>query len=246
MSPEWQRSEEGTDHRCELSMPAPMPAPANEEGVAPAGAIRTTSPPVVTASRIFSGPNKYPPMEFAAYGILAFRSRPSPYDRDRHLMFCHAYLAILPHASELAVPRSQQMVTVWPLNSDEASEGLNRRGSDVKGACPVAVDDYGLVIAQQALKEAELAGRVVSSGGPYLLAWSPAASKGKEDALVLVSDLSDITTYEQAKERFLAWSRDIESDPSLWTGGWNLERVRVHIRSWVDKYGEKSLALLVK
>ncbi len=72
-----------------------------------------------------------------------------------------------------------------------------------------------MVIAQQALKDAEMSGRNPSGGGPYLLAWSPSADKGKPDALVLVSDLSDITTYEQAQERFLAWSRDIRERSCL-------------------------------
>jgi hypothetical protein len=98
--------------------------------------------------------------------------------------------------------------------------------------CQIAVDDYGLVIAQQALKDAELTGRTLNRAGPFLLAWSP---KGKQDALVLVSDLSDITTYEQAHERFLAWSRDIESDPALWMSGWDPERLRTYIRSWVAR-----------
>jgi hypothetical protein len=112
--------------------------------------------------------------------------------------------------------------------------------------CQIAVDDYGLVIAQQALKDAELTSRTLSHAGPFLLAWSPSADKGKQDALVLVSDLSDITTYEQAHEIFVAWSRDIESDPALWMSGWNLERLRTYIRSWVDKYGEKSLAVFAR
>jgi hypothetical protein len=238
MSTDWQRIEEGAD-RCTpcrrmppraASPPRGLPAPAPE-------------PPMVTASRIFAGPTEYPPTEFAAYGILAFRSRPSPYDRERHLMFCNAYVAALPHASELDVPRSRQMVTVWPLDSDEASDRLNGLRSQLKDICQIAVDNYGLVVAQQALKDAEVTGRTLDRAGPFLLAWSPSADKGKEDALVLVSDLSDITTYEQARERLLAWSRDIENDPALWVRGWDIERLRTYVRDWVDKYGEMSLAL---
>jgi hypothetical protein len=240
MSSDWQRIEEGAD-RC-------TPCRRIPQSIEPKVSRGLTAPaprglPMVTASRLFAGPNEYPPKQFAAYGILAFRSRPTPYDRERQLMFCNAYVAALPHASELEVPRSKQMVTVWPLNSDEASDRLNRLGYHLKGICQIAVDNYGLAIAQQALKDAELTGRTLNRAGPFLLAWSPAAEKGKEDALVLVSDLSDITTYEQARERFLAWSRDIESDPALWVRGWDLERVRTYVRDWVDKYGEMSLAL---
>jgi hypothetical protein len=202
--------------------------------------------PIVTASRIFAGPNQYPPIEFAAYGILAFRSRPSPYDLERYLMFCNAYVATLAHTSELGVPHSKQMVTVWPLSSDDASDQLNPLREHAEDICRIAVDNYGLVIALQAIKDAELTGRALNRAGPFLLAWSPSTDKGKRDVLVLVSDLSDITTYEQAHERLLAWSRDIESDPALWISGWNLERLIIYIRSWVDKYGEKSLAVFAK
>jgi hypothetical protein len=208
--------------------------------------VQMMPPPIVTVSRIFAGPNEYPPREFAAYGILAFRSRPSPHDRGRYLMFCNAYIASLPHAFELEVPRDKQMVTVWPLSSDDASDQLNQLRKHAEDICQAAVDNYGLVIALQAIKDAELTGRALSSAGPFLLAWSPSTDKGKQDVLVLVSDLSDITTYEQAHEIFLAWFRDIESDPALWISGWNLQRLRTNIRSWVDKYGEKSLAVFAR
>jgi hypothetical protein len=105
------------------------------------------------------------------------------------------------------------------------------------------VDNYGLVVAKQAIKDAELAGVDASGRGPFLLAWSPSIDKGKQDALVLVSDLSHITTYEQAKQILQLWSRDIEQDPQLWSNGWDIERLRVQIRLWVDKYGPRVLTM---
>lgn len=198
--------------------------------------------PDVTASRIFAGPNQYPPEEFAAYGILAFRSRPSPYDRARHLMICNAYVTSLPHTFELTIARAEQMVTVWPVDSDSDASRLNRAPRN--GICEIAVDNYGLVIAQQALKDAETAGVNTTDSGPFLFAWSPSTDKGKQDALVLVSDLSDVTTYEHAHEILLEWSRDIEQDPQLWSNGWDVERLRRKIRHWVDKYGPKALAVI--
>jgi hypothetical protein len=134
------------------------------------------------------------------------------------------------------------MVTVWPVSSDEYSNRLNQLVDRSRDICQVAVDHYGLVIAQQAIKDAELTGENLTGSGPFLLAWSPATDKGKEGALVLVSDLSDITTYEQARERLEAWSREIERDPTLWIKGWNRELMRIAIRNWVDKYGTMSLA----
>ena len=132
-----------------------------------------------TASRIFASPTQYPPKEFAAYGILAFRSRSSAYDRDRHLMICNAYVATISHASELAVPRAEQMVTVWPLNLPIYSNRLNQLRDHVKDICPIAVDNYGLVIAQRAIKDAERTGVDMTGIGPLLLAWSPSTDKGK-------------------------------------------------------------------
>ena len=90
--------------------PPPRPEGANEaardRGHGPGGPPELGLPPSsVIASRIFAGPNQYPPKEFAAYSIVAFPSRPSLHDRDRYLTICHAYVATLPHASELELPR---------------------------------------------------------------------------------------------------------------------------------------------
>ena len=76
----------------------------------------------VRAARIFAGPTQYPPEDFAAYGILAFRARASLYDHDRHSMMCQAYASGLPHTTELSIPDSQQMVTVWPVDSENRAE----------------------------------------------------------------------------------------------------------------------------
>jgi hypothetical protein len=195
----------------------------------------------VVASRLFAGPNQYPPEEFAAYGILAFRSRASSHDRARHLTICEAYATSLPHASELDVDVSDQMATVWPVDSNATSDKLNRMSH--AGICKVAVDRYGLATALQALKDAELAGMEMSGIGPFLLAWSPSGAKGKAGALVLVADLSGVSTYRQAQEFLLKWSWDIEQDPSLWRKGWDVERMRQKLRLWVDEYGPRILAL---
>jgi hypothetical protein len=174
-------------------------------------------------------------------GILAFRSRASLHDRDRHLMICRAYVASLPHESELDVGTAGQMVTVWPVDSGASAEALNQMLR--QSMCDKAVDSYGLAMALQAIRDAELAGMDTSGIGPFLLAWSPAAQKGKRDALVLAADLSDVTTYRQAQELLLRWSREIEQDPLLWRRGWDLEAVRLEIRLWADKYGSRILAL---
>ena len=203
----------------------------------------------LTASRSFAGPNQYPPEEFAAYGILAFRSRASSHNHSRHLMICEAYVASLVHWSELTialnVALNEQMVTVWPVDSDPDADTLNRAPRDSRLLCEFAISNYGLVVAQQALTDAELSGVDVTDNGPFLLAWSPSTNKGKKDTLVLVSNLSDVTTYDQTRDMVQEWVLDIQQNPELWRGadGWNVEMVRAKIRLWVDKYGPKALAL---
>jgi hypothetical protein len=219
-------------------VPPPEPTPASPQ------APVSTPPPtvVVTASRLFAGPGQYPPEEFAAYGILAFRSRATSQDRDRHLIICEAYIAGLPHASELRVEPAEQMVTIWPADSDEDADELNRMArTDVCGA---AIDNYGLTASLQAIKEAEATKQADLSGiGPFLLAWSPSSEKGNKDALVLVMNLSGVTTYGQAQQILAEWSRDIERNPELWRDGWDIEKVRLEIRLWVDRYGPQILTL---
>jgi hypothetical protein len=199
----------------------------------------------VVASRVFAGPTQFPPEGFAAYGILAFRSAATPQSRGRHVMICEAYVAGLPHApklvSEFEVDFIDQMVTVWPVDDDSTSDKLNRLPQE--GLCDTAIGSYGLETALLALKHAELAGADVSGIGPYLLAWSPSDKKGKRDALVLVADMSGVTTDRQANEMLLSWSRDIELDPRLWRNGWDVQRLLFKFRLWLDDYGPKILAL---
>jgi hypothetical protein len=135
------------------------------------------------------------------------------------------------------------MVTVWPLDSEIYTWLNNPTSTSGQDVCTIAVDHYGLVTAQMALKDAAHTGVNINTIGPLLLAWSPSTDKGKDHASVLVSNLSDITTYDQALEMFLAWSREIERDPTLWRNGWNLERLRIKVQLWVDKYGARSLAI---
>jgi hypothetical protein len=136
------------------------------------------------------------------------------------------------------------MVTVWPVTSVQTADGLNACYQHKNVACEGAVAKYNLVIARQAILEAERAGVEVSGRGPYLLAWSPAATKGNKDALVLVANLSNKTTYDDVRDVFVWWAEKIEQNPELWKEGWNLQKVRVAIREWADKFGPTILSLV--
>ena len=181
-------------------------------------------------------------MDFAAYGIIAFGTRASSFDIERHLLLCEAYVATLPHASENNEPRSDQITTVWPMQTNEAANALNRAHRD--RVCSRAVAEYGLVTARQAINDAERTGIKLSGTGPFLLAWSPSGDKGKSDALILSLDLSLVQNYEQAVFIFDKWRNEIEMDRSNWENGWDIEKVRITIQQWVDKYGEKIVNIL--
>lgn len=201
-----------------------------------------TSGPTVTASRLFAGPTQYPPKDFLAYGIFAFPARASDYDRSRHIMFCNAYISTLPHSSELShLPQSKQMVTVWPIESNLIADSLNRKPRSK--VCDIAVDKYALVSSLQAIKDAEYSGNVKAVGrGPYLIAWSPAREKGKRNTPVLITDLSEISSPEDANLFLSHWAKDIESNPSVWNNGFSIEKIRVSLRLWADTFGPKLMS----
>lgn len=202
----------------------------------------------VNASRIFAGSEQYPPEDFKAFGIVAFPSRASESTRSRHLMICNAYISTLLHTNEMPdIQRSSQMVTVWPIQKDSVANVLNQNPVG-RNTCEGAVDNYGLRAAQKAIKEAKFAdekqslvgnltGLSTTSRGPFLLAWSPAKSKGNRSALVLFLNLSSVTQYDQAREIFQRWAQKIEKKPELWSNGWDWDSVIHEIRLWVDDTG---------
>jgi hypothetical protein len=243
----------------DAALPRPIPEPNQQSSTAVASQAvppRSVAPekpsvaflpssdagrPSVYPSRVFAGPSQYPPILFKAYGIVAFPSKAAPPEVQRYRMVCEAYATTILHAREVDAPLGEQMTTVWPIDNDPEARRLN--DALPEDPCENAVKYYGLRAAKQAIEDAKQSNAVVSGRGPYLLAWSPARQKGQRGALVLSSDLSEVTTLDQAKERFRAWSDDIEKNPDLWRGGWNMEKVRVVIRLWADRYGTQFLSL---
>lgn len=194
----------------------------------------------IRASRTFVGPHVFPPDEYAAYGIVAFPELSSSATRDRHLLVCEAYVATLPQAGDLFIPPSEQMVTVWPVNSEQLASDLAATQGHTKRLtqCESAVDNYDLETALTAIRQAGKAKSLdFSNQGPFLLAWSPASDKGSKDALVLVADLSDVRTSDAMRMRFREWRDRIEQDESLWNDGWTIDRLRVSLRDWADHWG---------
>ena len=219
----------------------------------PVGVAPVAEPVIVMdvqASRAFAGPGDFPPSGFAGYGILAFPVSPrlSP---DRFTMFCQAYALTFLTSSSLAergVPIDEQMVTVLPVSSsDVASQSDSLNEVD---ACNLALGQYDVAQAQSAIAKAEAASDrtdgvdVLDGRGPFLLAWSPGGTFGSRDALVLVADLSNTSSKEQAELDMRTWQRDIEQDPSIWRRGWNVEGVSLLAQRWVDRRGAAIVKLI--
>ena len=220
-----------------------VPDAPREEAAAP-------SVPAIRASRVFAGPGQYPPRDFAAYGILAFQSRATNDSRDRYSAICEGFVAGLPDAAgleERGIPIVQQMATVWPLDDVDLADGLNAytTGNSLIDRCGEIVSHIDIVTSDDALEAANaVSGTTRLDGvGPYLLAWSPSTAFGQTDIPVLVSDFSNVTNAELATRRFVDWRTQIQRNSELWRNGWDLDRVRLVIAEWADKYGAAVLRL---
>lgn len=212
--------------------------PNSNSAVRPGGDAGYTG---VLASRTFAQPHDIPPVLYKAYGIVAFPALATADTKDRFRSVCAAYLATLPASSEVDTDVTNQMVTVWPVNSSDIVAKLATLDPD--RTCQAATENYNLATALTALKEAKSAGvRHLDDRGPYLLAWSPASAKGQRRTLVLVLDLSSASTIERFKEQLSAWRERIEQDPELWEDGFSLAALRDKIRYWVDHLGAQLLS----
>jgi hypothetical protein len=200
--------------------------------------LPTSNPPEhILPTRMVAGPGMFPPKDFKAYGIVAFKNRRTEADNSRYNLICNAYVSALLYYKDVPTGLGKQMVTVWPVNDDYEATRINQ---DVKrdDVCKFAVPQYGLRIAQDAVNDAREIGLNLNDRGPFLLAWSPGQKKGQGDAIVLFFDLSDVINEEQAKQVFARWAERIESDASLWSRR-NWEDYRIAIMLWADKWGTK-------
>jgi hypothetical protein len=200
--------------------------------------------PGTAASRGFAGPTQLPPSDFAAYGIVAFKRRVSSFDRERHMMICEAYINSLPHASELDRPTEEQMITIWPIATDEVANQINALG--LASTCEEAVDNYGLVQAQNAISIVERYAASegdydLASRGPFLIAWTPTSKILQEGSAALVVDLSSVRTYDEAVEWMDRWRERIQDNPEMWRRGvaeaskW--EMIMGVVRTFFDENG---------
>ncbi len=220
------------------------------------------------ASRLIAAQEQYTPESFRAYGVLAFRSIATDESWGRYLNICRGFIASIPESSELAsggIPLNEQMATVWPVDDPGLGDELRALpAGEQQSLCPEIVKSIDL----QASREAIRLGRVSSSPrmglsgvnedfkaarerfdsivqrrGPFLIAWSPAANIGQPETPILVADLSDVTTADNAIRVFQDWTGQIVANPELWghSSGWDLEKLRDTLRLWADRYGANVL-----
>jgi hypothetical protein len=204
---------------------------ARSPPVSPAPAVRLT--PV----RSYLKSDQIPPPSIGAYGIVAFRARPTTASRQRLLMTCASFVSYLPRQDTIpaSVPLSDYMLTVWPLDNPDASEAK-------KDDCNYVIDHYDLYAADSAIADAEQQGAHFGAAGPFLVGWSPSNTRGVKDKVVLVVDMSSFDSQDSFDHAFRFWKEKIIQDPTLWRHGFSIEGMRLAVRDFVDHYGSSIIS----
>jgi hypothetical protein len=181
-----------------------------------------------------------PPKSIGAYGVVAFRARPTSASRSRLLMACTAFVASIPPQKSVpgSVRISDEMLTIWPLDDPSSPEAA-------KDDCNFAIDHYDLYGGDSAIADAERQGAKLGADGPFLIGWSPSNSRGVEDKLVLVVDMSLYDSQDSFDQAFQFWKQKIVEDPSLWRSGFSVEALRLAVRDFADNYGDTILKAAV-
>lgn len=201
--------------------------------------------PQARATRIFGSENQFPPKDFRAYGILAFPARATAATRDRYMVICDAFLQTVPHVTELRdVPRSNQIVTVWPMEAP--GDAARANAAPRAETCAIAVDNYGVALAARRLEDARVArpNKIRDTRGPFLIAWNPTSAIGQADQPILVHDLSYVREPEQAEDAMRRWRREIQAGPPNWDAPSKVESLRLTLRNQIDYFGPNGLGII--
>jgi len=196
---------------------------------------------VLQSSRLFSGPTHYPPKDFKAFGIIAFPELATSASIERHIMICEAYASNIIHSWDIKnKPKDEQIVTIWPISSDTKAKELNK--APLKGTCTKAVNQYNLTMSQRAIaavRENFKGKHDFLKRGPYLIAWAPGSKISKGTADTLVIDLSYVSSAIVAGEFFRNWNYRVETQPDVWSDGWDGESLLNLFRDWLNNTGAK-------
>jgi len=190
--------------------------------------------------RAYLSSSEIPPPSIGAYGIVAFRAKPTSASRARLLMACAAFVASIPPQKSVpgSVSVSDEMLTIWPLDDPSAPKAE-------QDDCDFAIDHYDLFAADSAVADAQKQGAKLGEDGPFLIGWSPSNSRGAPDKLVLVVDMSHYDSQDSFNHAFLFWKQRIVEDPSLWRNGFSVDDIRFAVRDFADHYGDAILKAAV-
>lgn len=223
----------GSSGQSQKTTGAPFSRPNVKVGTAASG-------PSLKPVRALIEPAEMPPREVAAYGIVAFSSRPLSAQVNRYQFVCEAFKATLIPQDELpqGTPLAEQMITYWPIRNKRTPEAL-------RSDCAHLVANYDLKTGLDAINDADKQKeQLAKRAGPFLIAWSPSASRNKPDVLVLVMDLSDFDSSQSFLEIFKEWRQKITDKPELWRRGFDVEGIRRQMRDTLDRYGENLLRFI--
>jgi hypothetical protein len=181
-----------------------------------------------------------PPSTIGAYGVVAFRARPTSASRQRLLMACAAFVASIPQQKSVpdTVLPSDQMLTIWPLDDPSAPQATT-------DDCNFVIDHYDVYGGNSAIADAEKQGVKFGADGPFLIGWSPSNTRGVPDKLVLIVDMSLYNSQDSFDHAFEFWKQRIVEDPTLWRYGFSVEAIRLAVRDFADDYGDTILKAAV-
>jgi hypothetical protein len=190
--------------------------------------------------RAYLRSSEIPPPSIGAYGVVAFRAKPTSASRSRLLMACAAFVASIPPQKSVpgTVRIRDEMLTIWPLDDPSSPNAA-------KDDCNFAIDHYDLYGGDSAIADAKNQGAELGADGPFLIGWSPSNSRGVPDKLVLVVDMSLYNSQDSFDHAFQFWKQKIVEDPSLWRTGFSIEAIRLAVRDFADHYGDTILTAAV-
>jgi hypothetical protein len=176
-----------------------------------------------------------PPPQIGAYGVVAFRSKPTSASRDRLLKVCAAFTAQLPPKNSLppSVPTADQMLTIWPLDDPSTQRAI-------ADDCKFVIEHYDLYGGLSAIQDAKRQGATLDGRGPFLIGWSPSNTRGIPDKVVLVVDLSSFESQDSFDNAFL-FCKPRSWKTRCFGGRFSIEGIRLAIRDFVDHYGQDVL-----
>lgn len=191
----------------------------------------------LTPLRAYLADDAIPPDDVGGYGVVALQFKATAATRRKLTMVCRDFVSFFPKSKGSKIPPRDQMVTVWPIEADFVDEAE-------KDDCAFSLQHYDLEASETAIADARKQGAKLDGEGPFLIGWAPSDTRGVPDKLVLTIDLSRADTQAEIDHGFLFWKQKIVEDPSLWRGGFSLERFRTAVADFADQYGQDILSAI--